>query len=259
MRNRLQQAAKTSQLKELAERPLLLTVMAQLHTHKGQLPDDRTQLYQGAVDLLLERWENKSGEEEKGLLAFLELPSLKINDLKDGLANHPVVGVSWYEALAFTQWLTTRLQEAGKISKDWVIQLPNEPEWERAARGTKGRKYPWEGKLNPNNANYNKTGIGSTSAVGCFPQGESPNHIEEMSGNVWEWTRSVYDRDYYSADQTKWANRELLDSKGSRVLRGGAFFFTDDLMRCACRFNLHPYNSDWLVGFRVVASPFSSR
>ena len=86
LRNRLQQAAKTSQLKELAERPLLLTVMAQLHTHKGQLPDDRTQLYQGAVDLLLERWENKSGEEEKGLLAFLELPGLKINDLKDGLA-----------------------------------------------------------------------------------------------------------------------------------------------------------------------------
>ena len=182
-----------------------------------------------------------------------------VNQDPFGLANHPVVGVSWYEALAFTRWLTTRLQEAGKIPKGWEIQLPNEPEWERAARGTEGWKYSWEGEPNPNNANYVETGVGTTSAVGCFPQGESPNHIEEMSGNVWEWTRSVYDRDYYSADQTKWVNRELLDSKGSRVLRGGAFFFTDDLMRCACRFNLHPYNSDWLVGFRVVASPFSSR
>jgi len=94
--------------------------------------------------------------------------------------------------------------------------------------------------------------------VGCFPQGENPNHIEEMSGNVWEWTRSVYDREPYPPDETKWAVREQLDSEKFRVLRGGAFNLSDDGVRCACRSYTLPGYAGRGIGFRVVASPFSS-
>ncbi len=188
-----------------------------------------------------------------------------VNQDPFGLANHPVVGVSWYEALAFTRWLTTRLRDREVIPKKWTVQLPNEPEWEKAARGTDGRLYPWGSEAKPNWANYKETGIGTTSTVGCFPQGKShwpkkegANHIEEMSGNVWEWTRSVYVRQSYPPDETKWATREQLNSKGLRVLRGGSWRYRVSYMRCAFRGWNRPGSRYYLLGFRVVASPLSS-
>jgi len=172
--------------------------------------------------------------------------------------NHPVVGITWYEALAFTRWLTQRLVNTGVLPEGWSIQLPNEPEWEKAARGTDGRKYPWGENADSNKANYVATGIHTTSAVGCFPQGASPNRIEEMSGNMLEWTRSVWVKDLYPEDVKARQEREhLAASKDkARVLRGGAFDSPGHGLRRAYRHYFHPYYRYYFLGFRVVASPF---
>ncbi|MBK9233959.1 MAG: SUMF1/EgtB/PvdO family nonheme iron enzyme [Anaerolineae bacterium] len=136
----------------------------------------------------------------------------------ENLPNHPVVEVSWYEALAYTRWLGNRL--AGQIPAGWRVQLPNEPEWEKAARGgveipaqklmrsaavgltdegtprmqlnpLERRRYPWGNDPDANRANREESRIGTTSAVGCFAGGAREYGVEELSGNVWEWTRSL--------------------------------------------------------------------
>jgi formylglycine-generating enzyme required for sulfatase activity len=174
------------------------------------------------------------------------------------LANHPVVGVNWWEALAFTRWLSEQLRAAGKLPAGWQVRLPSEAEWEKAARGNDARDFPWLGKIDPDRVNYGATGVGSTSAVGCFPGGASPCGAEEMSGNVWEWTRSVYADYPYPAGGKALQQRENLAAgdSHSRVLRGGSFGdYYENNLRCAARnLNLPDNRSDG-IGFRVCASP----
>ena len=117
-----------------------------------------------------------------------------VNALRDP-ASRPVRCVNWHEALAYCDWLTETLKEweqtpeslAKRLAQGWRFTLPTEAQWEKAARGTDGRTYPWGEDADPNKANYGDTGIGDTSVVGCFPGGKSPYEIEDMSGNVWEW------------------------------------------------------------------------
>jgi formylglycine-generating enzyme required for sulfatase activity len=182
--------------------------------------------------------------------------------------------VSWHEALAYCRWLTETLRKSAKTPEPlatllrkggdgrgpWQVTLPSEAEWEKATRGTDGRIYPWGNDPDPNRANYSDTGIGGTSAVGCFPGGANPAYgVEELSGNVWEWTRSLWGKDS-SYPYKPGASRENLDAPGDvpRVVRGGSFNYSRRGVRAACR--------DWdtsdfrfnLIGFRVVVSPFSS-
>jgi len=190
------------------------------------------------------------------------------------LANHPVVGVTWYEAVAFCRWFQSQIAdrkwqvwrggqvEARRVEpQNIAVRLPSEAEWEKAARGIDGQRYPWGDDPDPNRANYDETGIGTTSAVGCFPGGASPYGVEDLSGNVWEWTRSLWGEKWEKPDfrypyDPKDGRENLEAGHGVlRVLRGGAFNFVERSMRCAARFRDYPFNWNRDLGFRLVASP----
>ncbi|MCP4536638.1 MAG: SUMF1/EgtB/PvdO family nonheme iron enzyme [Chloroflexi bacterium] len=160
------------------------------------------------------------------------------------LPNHPVVGVTWYEAVAYCRWLSDALGVDAR--------LPSEAEWEKAARGEDGRVYPWGDEADPNHANYDDTGIGTTSAVGCFPGGASPYSVLDMAGNIWEWCTTKWESNYenYSGDG---------DPEGTdpRVVRGGAFNDFDSHVRCAFRFRGSTFLVNSSYGFRVVVVPIS--
>lgn len=144
------------------------------------------------------------------------------NNEKFNKSDHPVVGVSYFEAEAYSKW-------AGK-------RLPTEEEWERAARGTNGPIYPWGDDFDKDKCNSGLSGFESTSRVNLFTNGISEAGCYDMAGNVWEWTSSHYNR-----------------KKNSYVLRGGSWLLDDtDDFRCAFRYFRDPYGRDSLVGFRCA-------
>lgn len=176
-----------------------------------------------------------------------------------GLSNHPVVGVTWYEALAYCRWLTERLRERRLLKEGEVVRLPSEPEWEKAARGDRDhRRFPWGDEPDRDLANYHDSHLGTT-AVGCFRRGASPYGVEDLSGNAWEWTRSLWDGHTYLSPRPSEAEREDLAAgpDSLRVLRGGAFLNIAWNVRCASRGWSNPGYRGGYLGFRVIVSPSS--
>lgn len=162
-------------------------------------------------------------------------------------ANHPRETVSWYQAIAFCRWLSWRFGGGFALNKieEWAVRLPTEFEWEKAARGTDGRIYPYEGEFNAAKGNTSKTGLRQTSAVGIFPNGASPYGVIDMSGNVWEWCLS--DRNKPAPD----ARSEKLDTENNRVLRGGSWLDFLMIVPAVVRsFNLPAVRND-RFGFRL--------
>jgi len=152
-----------------------------------------------------------------------------------GYGDHPVVGVSWYGAQAYANWVGGR--------------LPSEAEWEKAARGAEGYRYPWgEGAPADDLCNYGYN-VGHTTPGGAYsPEGDSPYGVADMAGNVWEWTLSLLkDYPYDPGD-----GREEVAVIGLRVVRGGAFYDNADDVRCACRSSRSPQGYKGVNGFRVV-------
>lgn len=200
------------------------------------------------------------------------------------MENRPVTWVTWENALAFCAWLTDRWHS--RLPRNWCATLPSEAEWEKAARGgerlpvviqqrTVGtgmldqafdlkenpnpkRAYPWGDDWMADNANVEMV-VGDASTPGCFAMGHGPYGCEDMAGNLYEWTRSLWGKDRNEPDflypyQTEDMTREALHAGAEiwRVIRGGAYTDSRYDARCASRRPAHLDDQIGNVGFRVV-------
>jgi formylglycine-generating enzyme required for sulfatase activity len=153
----------------------------------------------------------------------------------------PVVGICWHEAGAYCAWLSAQ------TGHTW--RLPSEAEWEAAARGEQGRRYAWGEDFDAARANTFETHVRGTAPVGVFPGGDTPQGLADISGNVWEWTSSVYQPYPCIADH----EREDPDRADAwRVVRGGSCSLNRDFARCASRNLAHPGSRINDLGVRVV-------
>lgn len=165
--------------------------------------------------------------------------------------DHPVVNVSWEDAVAYCKWLG---QKTGTN-----YRLPTEAEWEKAARGTDRRIYPWGDVWDKTKLNCAEAGIGDTTPVGQYSPagGDSPYGASDMAGNVWEWCADWFNENEYKEREDAIVKDPQGPKEGSsRVLRGGSFIDDHWVARCPVRYWYLPDNRYWNVGFRVVASPF---
>ncbi|WIG58200.1 MAG: hypothetical protein OJF49_000945 [Ktedonobacterales bacterium] len=157
--------------------------------------------------------------------------------------DHPAVCVSWHDAVAYGAWL------AKTTGQPW--RLPSEAEWEKAARGTDGRIYPWGDKFYTTRCNTDvSNNMKTTTPVGTYPTGASPYGAQDMAGNVWEWTGTLYQLYPYKATD----GRENRDSGGNRILRGGSWSNGTFDARAACRGGSWPgyLGGSEGVGFRLA-------
>ncbi len=202
---------------------------------------------------------NKDYEVENGVLYPRYWRDLRFGALRPSA---PVVGVSWWESNAYCKWLLAHweeLEEAKHLPKPKLLRLPTEPEWVLAAGGP-GSPSPagrgqGEGRFAfgelkdvkelPRYANTSKSGIGRTTPVWMYPQGESPLHVMDMTGNVWEWQANLF-------------GEGAIFGKEAQGLRGGSWNRDGDNARVSFRNYSHPYYRCNYGGFRVVA-PLAER
>ena len=191
--------------------------------------------------------------------AFIDATGYRVSDPEPlrGPPDHPVVAVSWTDALAYTRWLETTLAawpqtppRLGRLLREgWRITLPSEAEWEKAARESDGRIYPWGEQPRQDRANF---GARRTMPVGSFACPECPFGLSDMAGNVWEWTRSPYQPYPYRASD----DQEGLEAEALWVMRGGSFGDPARNVRAANRGGADPGARRPFLGFRLVIARF---
>lgn len=159
-----------------------------------------------------------------------------------------MVEISWGVAVAYCRWLA---KATGR-----PYRLPSEAEWEKGARGTDGRIYPWGNLWDAKHCNSAEGGQGGTTPVDTYPAGASPYGLLDMAGNVWEWCSTIWQEKAYPFQiQDEWTKAYLGRTNVLRVLRGGAFNYGADNVRCAARDWSVPNDRDYNFGFRVVLPP----
>jgi formylglycine-generating enzyme required for sulfatase activity len=162
--------------------------------------------------------------------------------------NQPVVGVTWYMCRDFCRWLS--------VQTGLHIRLPSEAEWEAAARGGDGRRYPWGDKWQDDRAateeDQETRGTRRSTPVGCYPQGAAPNGARDMAGNVWEWTHTPWAKNRDPPRST-----EVADDAKLFTLKSGSYRQSSTYVRCAARDRNIPYNYGIISddGCRVLLSP----
>ena len=186
--------------------------------------------------------------------AFVRATSARIDpNALAGPPAHPVTLVSWPNALAYCRWLESVLaKEPGpagdRVRAGWRVTLPTEAQWEKAARGTDRRAYPWGDQPRKDRANFEGTG---TTPVGQYACPECPYGLADMSGNVWEWTSSPYQPYPYDPSD----DRAKLDADALWVMRGGHFGDPARQVRTTTRGAADPGARRAFIGFRVALVP----
>ncbi|MCL4870524.1 MAG: SUMF1/EgtB/PvdO family nonheme iron enzyme [Anaerolineae bacterium] len=201
-------------------------------------------------------WLRNASDEERDQQYAKWSPSGKVfkqpeywDDSRFNHPSQPVVGICWFEALAYCAWLSAQVGER--------YTLPTEVEWEAAARGTAGRVYPYGRNFDPTLGNTFETHLYRTSPVGVFPGGRTPEGVYDLSGNVWEWTSTLWGdklpQPTYAYPYNRDDGREdPQDGTSRRVVRGGSWFGVRIGARAACRGRYPPDNRGNARGARVV-------
>jgi formylglycine-generating enzyme required for sulfatase activity len=186
--------------------------------------------------------------------AFVEATGSRVDpNAVAGPADYPVVAVSWTDALSYANWLEGQLRESQEtpaelarlLGEGWRVTLPTEAEWEKAARGTDGRIYPWGDEPRPDRAVFLRAGA---QPVGSLPCPECPYGLADMAGNVWEWTRTPFQADPYDGGASSTDLRE----NALWIMRGGSFGDPERNVRAAIRGGADPSARRPFIGFRLV-------
>lgn len=182
-------------------------------------------------------------------------------------SNQPVVGLTWYEAMAYCRWLTHRLREQRLLDQTELIRLPTEAEWERVAGNgvgngdgspSQGLIYPWGNTWSPQSANIIETGLERTTPVGIFPAGATATGIFDLAGNVSEWCWDWFEADAYRCRAGQTVQNPAGPADGEyKVLRGGSWQHDQYFVRSAFRDRETPQSRSRTIGFRLVKSTTS--
>ncbi|MEI6180798.1 MAG: bifunctional serine/threonine-protein kinase/formylglycine-generating enzyme family protein [Chloroflexales bacterium] len=167
------------------------------------------------------------------------------DDAKWNGADYSVVGVSWFEAVAYCRWLSRQTGIA--------FCLPSEAEWEKAARGFDGRIYPWGNTWEAGRCNSEEANIKCTTPVGQYPNGASPFGVLDMAGNVWEWCATQWGKPYPYQLEDEWQTAYVEANADYRVFRGGSLWNNSTYVRGAYRSMNLPRVRHYVRGLRVAS------